>query len=223
MSDVPSDASMEQVRELLMGTHLKDMENRIKRQEERLLKEIADTHDSIKSRVESLENFMKSETASLLHRLQEEQAERSAALRDEQRERSDDVKNEQRERKEALAQLTAEFAADLTAREEALERKLTALSGTLDSVERELRQLLLTENAKLSSEMEEKYKAALNALASTAQQLRHDLVSRSAMAGIFTEATVRMSSSHYAEERPGDNVAAAPLESAASKKREKNS
>lgn len=154
MSDVPSDASMEQVRELLMGTHLKDMENRIKRQEERLLKEIADTHDSIKSRVESLENFMKSETASLLHRLQEEQAERSAALRDEQRERSDDVKNEQRERKEALAQLTAEFAADLTAREEALERKLTALSGTLDSVERELRQLLLTENAKLSSEME---------------------------------------------------------------------
>ena len=119
--------------------------------------------------------------------------------------------------------MTSEFAADLTAREEALERKLTALSGTLDSVERELRQLLLTENAKLSSEMEDKYKAALNALASTAQQLRHDLVSRSAMAGIFTEATVRMSSSHYAEERPDEDVVAAPAESAAPKKKEKNS
>ena len=79
MSDTtPDNASMDQVRELLMGTQLKDMENRILRQEERFKQEIADFRETVKNRLDSLESFMKSESSSLLHRLQEEKSERSS-------------------------------------------------------------------------------------------------------------------------------------------------
>ena len=65
-------AQMDQVRELLFGAQLKDMETRFRRQEERFLREIADSRDAMKTRLDSLENFMKSETATILHRLKEE-------------------------------------------------------------------------------------------------------------------------------------------------------
>ena len=195
-----ADTSMEQVRELLMGTQLKDMENRLQRQEKRFLRELADVQESIKNRVESLENFMKSEAASLLHRLQEEQTERAAAIRNEEQERAESLKAEQHERNEALKKDRADreaaigqLAKELAKREEALDRKLTALSGTLDATEQELRKLLLSENARLSEKVEEKYKDALRALNTTAAELRHDLVSRSSLSGLFTEAAIKFS------------------------------
>ena len=192
-------ASMDQVRELLMGTQLKDMENRILRQEERFIQEIADLRDTVKNRVESLENFMKSESTSLFHRLQEEKTERAAAIKNEQRERmenfkaehkdrSDAMKQDKRERDDALAQLVK----DMAKKEETFERKLAALSSTLDTAEQELRQLLLAESARLSAGTEEKYKDALAALSRTASQLRNDLVSRSALSALFTENAVKL-------------------------------
>lgn len=196
----PKADSMDQVRDLLLGTQLKDMETRFQRQEEHFLREISDLQNSFKNRLESLENFMKSETTSLLHRLQEEQSERGAALKNEQRERLESIKaeqreraeslrNEQRERNESLAQITK----DLANLEEASERKLAALSGTLDAAERELRQLLLSENSRLSEKVEEKYKDALNALSKTAAQIRHDMASRSAVSNLLTEMAVKLS------------------------------
>lgn len=193
-------APMEQVRELLFGAQLKDMETRFKRQEERFLREIADARDSLKSRLDSLENFMKSETGSLLNRLKEEQSERgealkaeqrdrNEALKAEQRERAELIKNEQRERLEALTQL----AKDLAATTETLERKIAKVASTLDTAERELRQLLLSESGALSGKIEEKYQDALNVLANTAAQIRHDMVYRSSLASMFTETAVKLS------------------------------
>lgn len=193
-------APMEQVRELLFGAQLKDMETRFKRQEERFLREIADARDSLKSRLDSLENFMKSEAGTLLHRIKEEQEERadalkveqrerSEALKAEQRERAEQIKNEQRERLEAVTQL----GKDLAAASETLERKIAKVSGTLDTAERELRQLLLTESGSLSGKIEEKYQDALNVLANTAAQIRHDMVYRSSLSSMFTETAVKLS------------------------------
>jgi signal transduction histidine kinase len=187
-SNTSAETSMEQVRELLMGTQLKDMENRILRQEERLLKEIAVLRDALKTRVESLENFMLSESSSLLHRLQEEKAERAESLKAENKDRADAMQQDRREREEAVAQL----ARDLAAREEALDRKIAAVSSTLDTAEHELRQLLLSESARLSAAAEEKYQNALAALARTAGELRNDLVSRSSLSGLFTESAVKL-------------------------------
>ena len=170
--------SMEQVRELLMGNHLKDMEQRVQRQEERLMKEFADLRDNCKSRLDTLENFMKSESASLLHRLQEAQAAQN-----------ENIRHEQAERGEALARLAGELAQQ----EDALSRRLGALSGTLDTVEQNLRRLLLEENARLSELIGEKYKDSLAALHSAAGQIREDMVSRSALSGFLMEMAMKVS------------------------------
>jgi len=192
--------SMDQVRELLLGTQMKDVENRFQRLEERFQHDLSDLRDSVKNRIESLESFMKSESASFLHRLREEQEERSAALKNEQRERLDTLKaekserqealkNEQRERSEGLAQMMR----DLAAMEQEQERKLKALSGTLDTTEREMRQLLLSENARLADKVEQKYKDALSVLANTAAQIRHDMATRTQVSSLLTEMAVKLS------------------------------
>ena len=203
--DQPVNAPMEQVREILFGAQLKDMEVRFKRQEERLLREIHDVKDSLKKRLDSLENFMKSEVSSLLERLrreseereaaqrteqrerqealQSEQRERLEALKTEQRERVEALKNEERERQEAVARLTG----DLTGTTETFERKLAKLANTIDTAERDLRTLLLTESGSLTDKIERKYADALNVLAKTASQIRSDMVYRAALSGMFAE------------------------------------
>ena len=193
-------AQMDQVRELLFGAQLKDMETRFRRQEERFLREIADSRDALKTRLDSLENFMKSETATILHRLKEEQNERDEALKIEQRERGESLRSEQRERAEAIrneqrerAEALSLLSKDLANAVETLERKIAKVAGTLDTAERELRQLLLAESGTLSAKIEEKYQSALDVLAGTAAQIRHDMVYRSSLSGMLTEVAVKLS------------------------------
>ena len=45
-NNASENTSMDQVRELLMGTQLKDMENRLLRQDERFVQEIADLRET---------------------------------------------------------------------------------------------------------------------------------------------------------------------------------
>lgn len=182
-------ASMDQVRELLVGTQLKDMENRFQRQEEQFHRELADLQNHFKNRLDSLENFMKSETATMMHRLREEQAERAAAVKTEQRERAEALAAEQKERVEAFTKLSKELAT----LDETLERRLVALSGTLDTTERELRQLHLAENSRLADKIDEKYKDALTALGSTSDQIRNDMASRSTVSSLLTEMAMKLS------------------------------
>ncbi len=193
-------APMEQVRELLFGAQLKDMETRFQRREERFTREVADARDSMKKRLDSLETFMKSETASLLARLKEEKSALESALKDEQRERTEAVeteraeraealKTEQRERAEALAKLTK----DLAALNDAMDRKVSRLTDSLDDAERNLRDLLLAESGGLSDKIEEKYRESLSVLSKTAAQIRQDMVYRSSLSSMLTEVAVKLS------------------------------
>ena len=203
VSDIASGqdaAPMEQVRELLFGQQLKDMDTRFKRQEERLLREIADSRDGLKKRMDSLENFMKSESTTLMHRLKEEGLERSEAIKSEQRERVESLKNEQRERAEAFKseqrermEAFSQLGRDLAGVSENMERRMAKLSSTLDNTERELRELLLVESGSLSDKIEEKYQDALQVISTTASQIRDDMVYRTALAGMFTETALKLS------------------------------
>lgn len=193
-------APMEQVRELLFGAQMKDVETRFQRQEERFERKIADVREALKTRLDSLENFMKSETSSLLHRLKEEQSERDSALKDEQRERAEALKNEQRERSESFknehrerSEAVAQLAKELCAAVDTFERKIAKVADTLDATERELRQLMMTENTVLGGKIEEKYQDALSVLSRTAEQIRDDMVYRSALSGMFTETALKLS------------------------------
>jgi DNA anti-recombination protein RmuC len=193
-------ASMDQVRDILFGAQLKDLETRFQRQEERFTREVNDARDALKTRLDSLENFMKSEHASLLNRIKEEGVERGSEIKQEQRdrveamkseqhERSEGLKNEQRERADAFAHLSKDLASSV----ESFERKLAKLSDALDNVERELRQLLLAESGSLSDKVEEKYQAALEVIADTAAQIRHDMVYRSSLSGLLHDVAVKLS------------------------------
>ena len=197
----PAEAtSMDQVRDILFGAQLKDLEIRFQRQEERFTREINDARDALKKRLDSLENFMKSENASLLNRIREEGAERDGEIKGEQRERAEALKSEQRERAEALkneqrerADAFAQVTKDLASAVESFERKLAKLSGVLDNTERELRQLLITESGSLTDKVEEKYQDALDVIAGTAAQIRHDMVYRSSLSGLFNDVAVKLS------------------------------
>jgi len=170
--------SMNQVRDLLFGTQLKDIEARFQRQETRFQREVNDAKEALKARLDSLENFMRSETASLLHRVNTEATERDAAL-----------KAEQRERVEAFNTL----AGNITAAEQAFERRITALSNTLDNAEQEIRKLVQTETNNLNNKIDEKYAAALNVISETASQIRHDMVYRSTLSSMLTAMAVKLS------------------------------
>ena len=122
-SSQPETASMEQVRELLFGAQLKDMEIRFQRQEEHFVREVADAKDALRKRIDSLENFMNSEVSSILARIKEEQKERDQSIKTEQRERAECIKTEQRERVENIAKL----ASDLASAVETFERNLENL------------------------------------------------------------------------------------------------
>jgi hypothetical protein len=170
--------SMNQVRDLLFGTQLKDIETRFQRQEARFQREINDASEALKVRLDSLENFMRSETASLAHRINIEATERDAAM-----------KAEQRERVEAFNTL----AGNVAAAEKAFERRIAALSSTLDNAEQEIRKLMQAETNSLNNKIDEKYTAALNVISETAAQIRQDMVYRSMLSNMFTEMAVKLS------------------------------
>ena len=178
--------SMNQVRDLLFGTQLRDIETRFQRQEARFQREVNDAKEALKARLDSLENFMRSETASLVHRINTETAERDAAL-----------KTEQKDRIEALNTL----AGNIIAAEKTFERRVAALSGTLDNAEQEIRKLMQAETNNLNNKIDEKYAAALNVISETASHIRQDMVYRSTFSNMFTEMAVKLGN-----QWPGDPV-----------------
>jgi hypothetical protein len=203
------------------------MEIRFQRQEDRLTQEISDVRDFFKKRLDSLENFMKSEVSGLLERLRlegeerdaarkAEQKDRTEALAAEQRERTEALKNEERERQETAARLASEMAANAAA----FERKLAKLSQTLDSAERDLRTLLMDESAGLNDKIEAKYSDVLRALDRTNAQIRHDMVYRAALSGLFAETVGGLAKPWNAEALGGESPETARFPAAPEEKTE---
>ncbi len=181
-------APMEQVRDLLFGAQLKEMENRFLRQEERFTREVSDSQVLLQNRLDSLESFMKNGLAQIVARIKDEHDEREEALRDEQRERQNQLKTEQKDRAEHLEKI----AEEIKALADGFERKLTKVANLLDHTERELRRLVLEESNRLSGQTNARYQDALAVVASTASQIRHDMVYRSALSGMFTDVVMRL-------------------------------
>ncbi|MDR0355964.1 MAG: hypothetical protein LBJ64_09585 [Deltaproteobacteria bacterium] len=205
------DSSMVQVRELLFGAQLKDMEMRFRRQEERLLREISEVKDSLRSRLDSLENFMKSEVNSILSRLKEERDERDALIRAEQRDRHEEIRAEARERNELLgaerrelhenvskeqrdrAEAIAKINADMAVNNDNYERRAAKLGASMDNLERTLRELIMNESTEINDKIDEKYNDSLNILEKTSSQIRTDMVYRTHMSTMITEMVASLS------------------------------
>jgi len=158
--------NIEQIRDIIFGTQMRDYEKRFNRLEERLVKENTDMRDETLKRFDALEKYVKAEVASLSEQIDAEQEARVESLKDVSKELSD----------------TAE---DLGKKTGKLDERLTKST-------RELRQQILEQSKGLTDEICRKNEQASDAIEKTAKELRTDKVDRSALSDLLSEMAMRL-------------------------------
>jgi hypothetical protein len=159
-------ANLDKVRDILFGNHIRDIERRFARLEERLVKETNDLKADAKSRLDALERYVRDETESLVGQ----------------------IKAEHEDRVDANASLSRELK-DTGA---ALERRLSSLDDQSSKRQRELRQQMLEQHQRLSDDLRQKVDEVLAALARETGELRSDKADRATLAALLTEMAMRL-------------------------------
>jgi len=159
-------ASLEKVRDILFGNHMRDVDRRFARLEERVAKEVRDLKDSLKDQLDALEAYVKQETESLAAQARSEQAERS----------------------NADARLSREAAE--TAR--LFDQRAAAIDDQLSKHQRDVRQSLLEQHQRLSADIRLKVDEVLATLAREAHELRNDKIDRQALSSLLKEMAMRL-------------------------------
>jgi DNA anti-recombination protein RmuC len=165
-ADAAGGANLEKIRDILFGAQVTDFEKKFARLEERLLKETADSRAETKKRFDALESFIRKEVESLAERLKSEQ--------------------------EARADSGKEISRELRETAKALEKKLGALDEQTTRSQRELRQQILEQSKNLTDEIRTRIRESASALSKELKELRAEKTDRSALAGLFTEAAMRL-------------------------------
>jgi hypothetical protein len=158
--------NIDNIRDILFGSHMRDYDRRFARLEENLLKESGDLRENMRRRFDTLEAYIKKELEMLQVRLKNEREERSGA-----------VGQQSRELKE-LAESLANRLRDLVDR-------------GLD-VERDLRQQILQQAKDLMDEIGSKHEQIALLLERRFQELRHAKTDRAALANLLTEVALRL-------------------------------
>ena len=164
--DSAGGANLDKVRDILFGNHIRDIERRFARLEERLVKETNDVKADTKSRLDALERYVRDETESLVGQ----------------------IKAEHEDRVDANASLSRELK-DSGA---ALERRLSSLDDQSSKRQRELRQQMLEQGQRLSDDLRQKVDEMLAALARETGELRSDKADRATLAALLTEMAMRL-------------------------------
>src|SRR6476660_4864123 len=112
--------NVEQIRNILFGSQMRDYDGRFQKLEERLTREAEELRTDLQKRLDALEAFMRGESESLANRLGTEQAERSQA--------------------------TERLGRDLGETTRHFEEKITKLDGHMAKETREVRQQLLDQS-----------------------------------------------------------------------------
>ena len=165
-ADATGGASIDKVRDILFGSHLREFERRFARLEERLVKETTDLKEEVKTRLEALETYAKKEAESL----------------------ADQSKGERGSRTEAHESAARELKETATS----LERRATSLDEQLSKSHRELRQQMLEQHQRLTDDIRKKMDDVLATLAREAQELRADKADRATIASLLTEMAMRL-------------------------------
>jgi uncharacterized phage infection (PIP) family protein YhgE len=154
---------VERIRDILVGSQMRDYDGRLQRLGERLAGEATHARAEAQKRFEALENSLKGEMESLTNRLNTEQSERRTAI-------------------EKLGHDLAETA-------KAFELKIK----NLDEYAREIHDLhrqLLEQSKALSAEVKEKHEQTQAGLIRQAEQIRGSMIGRQALAEILSEVAV---------------------------------
>ena len=73
--------NLEKIRDLLFGSQVRNLDNKLGRMDERILREIRDVRDELRNRLDSLEMYVKNELQTVVSRITSEHEQRSEALR----------------------------------------------------------------------------------------------------------------------------------------------
>jgi len=165
-SDLTSAGNVDQIRDIIFGSQMRDYESRFQRLEERLLSELSSVRKEVNNRVETLETYMQSEIGALNDRLASERDERES----EDKVLEDEIKKLSKE----------------------LLRKLAHLDESVAKQNRDLRQQLLDQSKNLSSDIEATREQLNGALTRSSDELRNSKTDRVALAELFSEVSLRL-------------------------------
>jgi hypothetical protein len=158
--------NLDQVREILFGNQVRDIEKKVTRLEERLIQEFSLMQDETKKRLDALETYIKQEVDSLTQRLKNEQLERDTQVR-----------------------LIAEENKNITI---ILENKITQFNEQTTNTQRELREHILNQSKSLKDDIQQKSQELIALLERETQELRRDKTDRSNLAAMFTELAIQL-------------------------------
>jgi hypothetical protein len=158
--------NVDQIRDILFGTQMRNYEKRFVRLEERLSKELTQLREDTRKQFSALETFFKNELEELIERLAGEQKERT--LRDEQ------------------------LGAELEALSKALEAKAAELDEKLTKTARDIRQQLLGQSKTLSDDIQAKYAELSASLEREAEDLRTAKLDRSKLSEMLTQLALNL-------------------------------
>jgi hypothetical protein len=160
-------ASVDKIRDILIGNQMRDHERKFGVLEERLLKEMADLRDETSKRIDSIETYIRKEVESLSDRLKAEQ----------------DIRSESDQKTSKELHETAKT----------LSENIEKLDEKQGKDGRDLRQQLLEQSKNLSSEIREKHQESSTKLHQSVQELQGAKVDRFALSELLIEMAVRMS------------------------------
>jgi len=162
----PAGASIEQIRDILFGAQMREVERRFVRLEERMTKEVNSLRDETRTRFESLENYLGKEIESLTDQLKAEQSKRAETFK--------------------------ELSGDLQDTNKSIEKNVGRLDDHLSKNARELRQQILDQHKRLSDEIRHKHEETVSLLEQLAQELRAEKVDLAGLSELFAEMALRL-------------------------------
>jgi DNA repair exonuclease SbcCD ATPase subunit len=165
--DIADAGSMDKIRDILFGNQARDYEKRFIKMENQLNQEAAELKDELLNRIDTLESYIKQEIKDINER----------------------IKNETNERTDAHTLLQRELNEGF----EAINKKLLQEEENLARKSTELREQILEQSKKLSSEMMAKHDQATNNLKQASQELDDAKVNRSDLSGFFLDIAMRLS------------------------------
>ncbi len=158
--------NVDQIRDILFGSQMRDYEKKFSRLEERLTSEAAELREENRRQFAALEAYVKNELTALADQLKAEKGERAEADK--------------------------ELGRELKESGKAWDKRMTQFEEQTAKALRDLRQHVLEEAKRLAADMEQKHKALSAALEKEGHDLRGSLTDRLALADLFTEVALRL-------------------------------
>lgn len=166
--EIHENNSLSKVRDILVGSQMRELDKRFSRLEERLIKECSDLRNETRKRLDTLENYIKEEADSLSFRAKNEQVKRDEAVKA--------INEEQRK----LA--------------ESLEQKMAEIDEQASKTQRELRQQIFSQSQTLHDDIRQKYEEIVALLERETYELKNEKTDRNQLAALFSELALRLNS-----------------------------